>query len=411
MTAIDTLPFELLTEILSHLPAADLARTALVSRHMHDVCMPLLYQAPVLHYSGRTTNRPPLQIFLWTILTPGRESLVTHVRSLRVHWSYNQHSMSCPSKDVILNPVARRFGLRSRVKSQGAQLALLIHLLPRLRVLTIAPPVRYSRFTKHMNKRYKQLLHPTRSPPLPLVLQSLREFHSPPNQSWNGISQKTLLVLLLLPCIRVVDVQIADDDPDALCAMDTAAVGPSRVTKLCLADANGAPGYLPRVFAVAGAVTHFSYATVRCPAVFGLEAFWAALRPLRATVVSLQLHISFVEVAPVGAGAGWSLRDWAVLRKLSCSLDVFLGEDRTGSTAGLVGCLPVGIREVEVTGDSSLGHAAVVEHVLELLGRKNAVVPSLQTVAIRGVDERVLEELKGEGAAVGVAVVDRLPSW
>lgn len=107
MTTIDTLPCELLTEILSHLPDAYLARTALVSRRMHDHSVPLLYRAPVLRYSGRTTLRPALKIFLWTVLTPGRESLTTHVRSLRAYWFCTK---PCPSEDALLDPIASRFG-------------------------------------------------------------------------------------------------------------------------------------------------------------------------------------------------------------------------------------------------------------------------------------------------------------
>lgn len=408
---MDALPCELLTEIVSHLPAADLARTVLVSRRIHDISVQLLYQAPDLRYSGRTTLRPALQIFLWTILTPGRESLTTHVRSLRAYWYRTRNTKPCPSENALLNPAASRFGLRRGVHSQGAQLVLLIHLLPHLRVLTVTPPVRFSHFTKMMDARYMQLVDPTASPTLPPVLQSLREFHSPPDQTANGISHKTLIVLLLLPCIRVINVQIADHDPYSLRTMETAIVRSSPATKLCIADLNMVPRYLSCVLPVAGALTHFSYSTVRRRPHFDHDGFWAAMRPLRATVVSLQLDIRLVLEDTGWKADGWSFREWVVLQKLSCSISLLLRDIRPGVREGFVEGLPVGICELEVMEDQFLGCIEVMQHVLELLERKTTVAPLLVSVAARGVNPPVLKVLRAAGAAVGVTVVDSLPSW
>lgn len=410
MATIDTLPCELLTEILSHLPGAYLARTALVSRRMHDHCVPLLYRVPVLRYSGRTTLRPSLKIFLWTVLTPGRESLTTHVRSLRAYWYWTRYTKPCPSEDALLDPVASRFGLRRGVHSQGAQLVLLIHLLPRLRVLTVTPPVRFSTFTKMMDARYTQLVDPT-SPTPPLVLQSLREFISPADQTGNGISHKTLVVLLLLPCIRVIDVQIADHDPFSLRAMKTAWFGSSSVSQLRIEDPNMAPRYLSLVIPLTRALTHFSYSTARRRAEFDHEGFWAALRPLRTTLVALHLDIKLAPRGAVWEGVGWSFREWVVLRRLGCSIGLLLGKVRPRVIDGLVDCLPVGIRGLEVLEDQWLGYGEVMQHVLKLLDRKTTVVPSLVIVAVNGVNQLLLMQLRHVGAAVGVKVEERMPSW
>lgn len=78
---------------------------------------------------------------------------------------------------------------------------------------------------------------------------------------------------------------------------------------------------------------------------------------------------------------------------------------------GLVDCLPVGICELEVLEDECFGYSEVMQHVLGLLDRKTAVVPSLVSVAVNGVNELVLMELRRAGAVVGVAVAESLPSW
>lgn len=268
-----------------------------------------------------------------------------------------------------------------------------------------------------MEARYTQYIHPTTSPTPHLVLQSLREFYSPPEHSGHGISHKTLLMLLLLPCIRVISAPIMDENKDAIasCPMDPLAAS-STVTKLRLADRVKSPTYLSLVLTVPNALTHFSYSTVRFRSGFDLDGFWAALRPLRVSVVNLQLDLKLAAVhrpteGPLGNGDMWPLREWSALRKLSCSLVAVMGQYSPGTGPSLVDVLPLGIRELEVTRDRNWVPEAVVEQIVQLLRGKSVVVPGLERVAVRDVNPLALEELSGVSDVSGVTILSSLPRW
>lgn len=416
MATLEILPCEMLTEILSHLPIADLTQTSLVSRRFNEVSLPLLYKSPSLRHIGPRTHRQSINIFLWTILTPGRETLTNHVHTLRWHW-YNQKRVPrrCPSENALLAPAASHFGLRHSPRSAGAKFVLLIHLLPRLRILRITCPVPSSSFTIFMDSRYLAHTLPTANPALPPVLQSLREFHSPTDQTRRGITHKTLVMLLLLPSIRCIDVQIADIATDSIIAMEGVAAV-STVTEMHLGDRNMAPTHLKIILALPIALTYFSYSTVRQRYDFDLDCFWESMRPLRNTVVYLNLDLKLNgpsyphQEGQVGVVVNWSLREWCALRTLRCPLVALLGNESPEKDAGLVGFLPARIRELEFWEDGNWSYREVFEQVMHLLDHKMVVVPVLETVAVKGaeVGSTVQDRLKDACEAVGVKVVDHV---
>lgn len=416
MATLDIFPCEMLAEVLSHLSIGDLTQTSLVSRRFNEVSLPLLYKSPILRDIGPRTQRQSINIFLWTILTPGRESLTNHVHTLHWHW-YNQNRVPrrCPSENALLAPAASHFGLRHSPRSAGAKFVLLIHLLPRLRVLRITCPVPSSSFTIFMDSRYLARTLPIASPALPPVLQSLREFYSPTVRSLRGITHKTLVTLLLLPCIRCIDVKIADTTTNSIIAME-GVTAVSTVTELHLADRTMAPTYLKIVLALPMALTYFSYSTIRQRYDFDLEGFWESMRPLGDTVVYLNLDLKLSgpsypdQEGPVGKAVTWSLREWCALRTLRCPLVALLGCESPEKHTVLVGFLPAGIRELEFREDGYWSYCEVVEQVVHLLDHRMVAVPMLETVAVKGAEvlPSVQDQLSDACEAAGVTVVDHV---
>lgn len=427
MAALDKLPCEIMVEILSLLPTGDLACIALVSRQLHDLALPFLYRAPSLLSYGARTYRQGLDIFLWTILTPGRETLATHVRTLTFNWYIPRAGPTglCPSEHTLIGPAALRFGLRRTTHGRAAKFVLLIHLLPNLQVLHISCPVQHSSFTNFMDARYAALGHPTTAPP---VLQSLLEFHSAYDEMRRGITHKTLMVLLALPCIQRIQTCITPTESSYMDSV-TGRAASSPLTHLRIWDPTASPFYLLSALSVPSALTHFSYSTTRYRYQFNLGVFWAAMRPLARTVVSLRLEVLLIgpedgQVSRIQmSGATWSLVDWTALRTLSCSLVALMGERTAERVGGLARFLPRGVRELEVVGDPHWGYGAVVEEVVGLVTWKDALVPCLEKVAVRA-QQRVVGararaqpradngeargKLRGACKAAGVTIVETI---
>lgn len=147
----------------------------------------------------------------------------------------------------------------------------------------------------------------------------------------------------------------------------------------------------------------------------------AALEPLKK---SLQvLHLDFGDVGlttsdeeeefslPYNEG---SLKDWPVLRTLSCSLMPLLGKGQLDGSPRLADVLPVSLRELEILQDSHWWVSEEADQVVEMLGLKEGVVPHLEKVAVVmewGKSERVLERLVAACKAAGVSFVDESFCW
>lgn len=126
MLSLTHLPYETLVEIHSFLRYTDLAALTRVSSHQHDVSLPLplVYMTPYLTETPTSERaRPFVEIILFTLLTPGRESLASQVRSI-----------------IIGNPA----------RSHGAVLMVILDFLSHLEARHLSPPNSRSTFTRFL---------------------------------------------------------------------------------------------------------------------------------------------------------------------------------------------------------------------------------------------------------------------
>ncbi|KAL0634801.1 hypothetical protein Q9L58_006234 [Maublancomyces gigas] len=406
MSELQDLPNKTIVEIVSSLSSAGLAQMSLVSHHFHSISQPLLYKAPCLIKTPRfRKNRPSLEVFVETLLTPGRETPANHVRSLIWHQDNRQtnHGMPSGGETTLFAAASHRLNLRQLPRTEHAEFLLLLHLLPYLQVLTIYPTINYS-----LNNFIElSSVLSSATPTLPIALQSLREFHCPHDIY---INTKMLLALLLLPRITSIDVRA---EIYYVSSKLSTAAGTSHPTKPRLRNSVHSLPKLSLVLAVPRALTHFSYSAT--PGRFHhLAGFTDSLYPVRVSVD--YLHLDFSSTVKEGVHrargsrqgrylcgsrvyysdefAGDSLRGWNVLRSLSCSLSPLI-ETRIGGPSCLVDVLPGSIRELEILEDCHWSYGNVVDMVVELLGRMEVVVPVLERLAVvyRPGDDLQAEEL------------------
>lgn len=389
MAVLENLAHEILTEILSYLPCNDLAQTARVSLKLYTVSQSLLYTAPcVTSITGVRTPRslqvlprttpPPLQLFLRTLLSAGGEHLAAQARSLRLTW--DNIPIDPPTNvpaDVagLFAAAASRIGLNLPLASQGAQVVLLLHLLPRLCVLDLGLPIDRDAVSDFMSGYHNA----TPAPARPLALDQLREFRCSPNLMNGPINPKLLLVLLGMPNMRSVDVHIIDFAYHPLQAPTRS----SRVTKLRFTRAVVSPAALRCILATTVALTHFTYHLKCYLRDLDITHIAPALAPLRGTLQMLHFTIDkglYVhDGRPTVTGSLGSLREWAGLRTLRCQLVGLLG---CGGQSGLVDMLPVGLRELEVVEDGYWAKEEVRGQVLPVLRLKETLVPVLERLAM-----------------------------
>lgn len=416
MTILNDLPYETLVETLSLLSCADLLSATRVSCRLHHISQPLLYKAPCLTKTPSSgAARPSLEIFLRTLLTPGRESLASHVRSLSLQWDgiVAEPASQYPTDSIaVITAMASKLNIRNPLKSQGAQLMLLLDLLPRLHVLRLSPPNSRSSFTRLLEASMAAGM-------LPRGLQSLREIHCPRADTGNEISPVRLLKFFKLPCIRSIDVPSVDRYNLSVPTMEAAAAT-SPVTHLRLSHATSSLWVLGYVLGVPIALTHFSYSAVS-DGCFNLPCFMATLAPLRP---SLQyLHLDFGDVGftssdeeeefqlPYDEG---SLREWPVLRTLSCSLMPLLGKEEREGSPRLANVLPPSLRELEVLQDCHWEIWQGANQVVEMLAQKESAVPHLEKLAMVmgwGGSQRVVYELTAACEVAGVSFVKESFCW
>lgn len=407
MAVLTDLPYEIMVEFLSLLSCADLSSTIRVSRRFHDVSQPLLYTGPCLTKKQHTTPRVSgtIGIFLQTLLTPGREALGSYVRSLRLELDDTEPVFEYPDDTVVrITAIARKLGINNPLSTQGPQLMIILDLLPRLHTLHISPPT--ARFFEPATA-------------LPRGLQSLIEIHYIGTATTDFVKPKRILAPLQLPSIRRIHVPSISQynlPADAL----TAATGTSRITHLCFSRAVVSPSVLRFVLRVPIALTHFSYtAASRCS--FSLPRFMRALAPLRASLVHLHLDFCGTSLARSDGGdvfrlpyADGSLREWAVLQTLRCSLVPLLGRMRFVASPRLVDVLPPGLKQLQVLPDWKWGVQDVVQEVGEVLARKKELVPCLEKVAVVmecGGTRRAVDTVMAACDAAGVGFVEESFCW
>lgn len=146
-----------------------------------------------------------------------------------------------------------------------------------------------------------------------------------------------------------------------------------------------------------------------------------ALEPLKKSVRVLHLDFGEVDSTTSDEGQGFplpynegSLREWSVLTTLSCSLAPLLGKGQMDGSPRLADVLPMGLRELEILQDSYWLVGEAVNHVVELLVRKEPVVPRLERVAVEMEDwmsKWVVEKLVVACETAGVSLVDESFCW
>lgn len=374
MTVLECLPHEVLTEIFSHLPCADLATACRLSRHMHTVSQPLLYRAPSFATSHVTTPSNA-QLLLQTLLSPGGDSLAHHARSLCVQWdgisSHARHPLPNLIEDSLIDDAGMKYGLDIPPASQGARVALLVLLLPRLRVLDMTAAHR-DFFSNFMEARSSPAYAQD-------ILLHLRKFRYSSDDRNVGLTPSALLTVLNLPCIRDVEVHIVYSCEFPFTRFNAAAT--STVTHLRFTKANLHPPFLEWALKIPIALTHFSYSEERGTMNFDLPAFGRAIAPLRRTLEYLHLDLMEVALGDDGQTGGFprtigSLRDWPALRTVSCPLVALLGHGaKLYHPPCFAHLLPVNIVELEILKDNYWPLAS--DQVLKLLKNKSAV-PALR---------------------------------
>lgn len=424
MASLDNLPSETLIEILSYLPCADLATTCRVTRRLQDVSEAVLYKDLCLTETfDSNVYRPSLEILLRTLLTPGRETLRLHSRSLQFEWDFESRPTTPSPKDIaVFSACSFRLGLQYQRMNHIGQFLLLLHLLPSLRVLHIIPPIRRSSIATFKGANNMALVFATEHPPP--ALQSLQEFRCSSDDIFAGVTPMTLMALMILPCMNYVAVYVDYSYRPTVPKMEAAA-RTSPVKKLRLTDCHLCPSTLSLILKLPIALTHFGYSAVHDG---DFSTFMDALSPHQSTLQ--YLHLDFfnmvetdseeeeeevVVVASTGMAAttttGTSLREWPALRTLSCSLTPLLGKGP--STLSLAEVVPPRLRDLEILGDDDWSYEGVVAQVVDLLEKKATAVPCLQRLAVTVVDTDVeaQTELRVACEAAGVRLVEDFFCW
>lgn len=369
MDVLSTLPSEILAEILSSLSFPDLITVSYLSHRLHAISQSLIYSAPSLTTSDNNlidTPRSSIEKFLCIMLTPRREALATHVHSLTLHWTptivyhIGQHPHQLLGDMTILEPAELPRALRRQAPS--TQLLLLLARLPRLREFDVRASTIFVPTFDNFIGEFQNTLGAT--PSVPSAFQSLRVFRFSPRRSQLGIDEKSLLVLLQLPCIDCIDVYLhisGNIEPNYGLGLT------SSVTKLILWNDGLLSDELGHILKIPRGLTHFSCAS---PIDSG-----RVIELLRGTLQYLYLlprhgH----ETREVG-----SLQGFTELRTVHCFLAHLLGNGTQKHPLRLVDVLPVGIRELRLIDSENV---LSVEEVVALLERKAELVPELQRVTV-----------------------------
>lgn len=145
-----SLPTEIISEIFSNLPPADLLNKSYLSHRFRALSQPLLYSAPNLYSLQKIViDRPEtaFENFLHTILSPGGAVLASCVHRLFLQWGsrvVNDREFDYPHRfltdTATLGPSPSHLELRRM--APNSQVLLLLSRLPNLRVVNfeLVPP-------------------------------------------------------------------------------------------------------------------------------------------------------------------------------------------------------------------------------------------------------------------------------
>lgn len=390
MDLFQSTPTEIVAHIFTNLSTADLVNTSYLSHRLRAISQPLLYSSLSLYSFVAGGNRPPtpLENILRTLLTPGGEVLGTCVNALTLQWGcrvYLDSESDYPHRflndSATLGPAPSTSALRRL--SPNSQVLLLLSRLPRLRVFDV---MQHHATGVSFNSFVAEFMTTLGATPLPSAFHSLRKVRYGSDGATSGINHASLLVLLQLPCIDTLELVLYL--PETI--PSTYGVGcSSTVTKLSLWAHEIIADELTWILRIPRRLTHFS-----CIPPTNLP-FGDALQPLQDSLEHLALY-------PAGPHEDFpaigSLREWAALRSVCCTIEHLSGRRPEADWADV---LPPGIRTLEIVHGAQLVPEKeerlrwVVSAAVSLLQRKCEVVPRLEMLVVDmdpGVErERLLE--------------------
>lgn len=188
---------EIFAEIFALLPKTDLVSVSLTCNRFQAIAEPFQYHHPNLS-THADTHSIPLESFLRGILA--RPILANYVRSLDIHWYGKIGRAPQNVRDITLfTAAAKNAGIQKPPNSPGAQIALLLYLLPNMRSLTLFPPLEYGTFDEFL----EEIVVPATAA-LSVGLKSLRDI----TYHYSSIvtTPKSLHAILALPSIRKITV-------------------------------------------------------------------------------------------------------------------------------------------------------------------------------------------------------------
>lgn len=329
MPVLQSLPVELLRQILANLDPASLRKISLVSHLFHTLAKPFHYASLGTHAQPRTW----LLHTLSTLLT--RPDLARHVR--RITFWYWAEQYPTPANCLLFSAKAAELGIPDIGWWDDAQALFLLHLVPDIQELSF-----------NNTPLLRTFLEQTVNTPVSHApLQSLVRFtsHAP-------VTLTMLLALMRLPSMRciTVDMPYRNTYPPSQSAVQslTSYAGQSSVTQLALHNGETPPSILQLILHIPRALTSFSYMYDReygCISnTAGLPTILQHLQPaLQSLSVGGLYAIGHPSTCEVEIG---SLLHWEALTTLECSLPALLGARHTSSGVRLLDVLPLGIRRL-----------------------------------------------------------------
>lgn len=377
MTTLDDCPYETIVNIFSFLSQASLANVSLVSRRWHVLSEPVLYREPDLYRHENARHTRGIELFVRTLLVPGGERLATHVRSIYMHWNRTVTTVVLTprrrSNLAIIGAAGWRFGVThsSVYESPDSQAVLLMHMLPRLRKLELAPYDERDTFNDFLDT-----IRPGQAIPLSFRLLTIFDCDWCGNNI--GVRPHTVVALMQLPHIRKLNANVNGDFDGPFPAN---CHGTSGVTRLCLGYSPITAGLLAFFLGMPRALERFHYSSIF------MDGFAEILWPLRFTLTHLHLNFDDNEEE---FDQRMSLRAWPVLRNVGCPLELLLGCAGPADGWQLAEKLPLSIRKLRVTGWENYSETAGwkeedrLDVVVQMLSKEKQLVPGLVKLTMYG---------------------------
>lgn len=330
MPVLQSLPVELLRQIVSYLDDDALEEIGLISPFFNDLAVPFF-----LRKLG--AKRGWLIAALSALVT--RPELACHVRSIRFgNWVKRYPS---PENCVLFNTMAAHLVVPDIGWRADVQAVLLLHLVPDVQVLGI-----------DYTPRLRSFIENTLTTPLAeLPFKSLVTFYHNGGVDMYGMTLPMLIAVMRMPSIRCIHGNLQGPayykHPPSVDDALTAFAGQSTTTDLILWHSNIATSMLARILRLPRALTKLVY--VGCDYIEDPFPLGTALRVVQPTLQSLYIlgKLQALDIGLPTEQTIGSLHDWEALTSLSCTLPALLGS-WANMTSRLVDLLPPGIRRFEV---------------------------------------------------------------